>query len=111
MTLWAELEGLDYSIRHVQVGQWSTRVLEHGAGAPLIIMHGTGGHLEAFVKNLRALGKHYRVFLYDYPGHGWTTTATSDLEIGDYIEHLVRLMEVLGIDRAHLRACDKIMSL
>jgi 2-hydroxy-6-oxonona-2,4-dienedioate hydrolase len=102
MTLWTELEGLDYSVRHVQVGPWSTRVLEHGRGEPLIILHGTGGHLEAFIKNLRALGERYRVILYDLPGHGWTTTATADLEIDAYIEHLLAFIDVLGIERAHL---------
>ncbi len=101
MTLWTKLEGLDYTIRHVQVGDWSTRVLEHGVGDPFIIMHGTGGHLEAFVNNLRALGEHYRVILYDYPGHGWSTTSTVDLEIENYIDHLLGLMDILGVDNAH----------
>lgn len=102
MTLWTELAGVDYSIRQVPVGAWSTRVLESGAGAPLILMHGTGGHLEAFAKNVKALGARYRVIAYDYPGHGWTTTAETDLEIDDYIDHLIGLMDALGIERAHL---------
>ena len=102
MTLWIDLAGLDYSVRHVQVGPWSTRVLEHGEGAPFILMHGTGGHLEAFTKNLRALGERYRVIAYDFPGHGWSTVSTTDLEIDHYIDHLVGLMDELGIERAHL---------
>lgn len=102
MTLWTELDGLDYSVQHVQVGRWSTRVMEHGIGEPLIMMHGTGGHLEAFIKNLRALGEQYRVVLYDFPGHGWSMTTTVDLEINDYIEHLLAFMDTLGIERAHL---------
>lgn len=102
MTLWTELAGLDYSVRHVAVGPWSTRVLECGAGPPFILMHGTGGHLEAFARNLRALGGDYRVIAYDYPGHGWTTTTGHDLEIDEYVGHLTGLMDVLGIDRAHL---------
>jgi 2-hydroxy-6-oxonona-2,4-dienedioate hydrolase len=102
MTLWTDLAGLDYSVRHVDVGPWSTRVLESGAGSPFILMHGTGGHLEAFTRNLRALGAHYRLIAYDYPGHGWTTTTTKDLEIEDYIDHLVGVFDTLGIERAHL---------
>ena len=102
MTLWTELAALDHSIRHVQVGPWSTRVLEAGTGTPFILMHGTGGHLEAFTKNLPALAEHYRVIAYDYPGHGWTTTTTADLEIDAYIDHLVGLMDSLGIEQAHL---------
>jgi 2-hydroxy-6-oxonona-2,4-dienedioate hydrolase len=104
MTLWTELAGLDYSLQHVQVGQWSTRVLETGTGSgtPLVLMHGTGGHLEAFVKNIRALSAEYRVIAYDYPGHGWSTTATTDLEIDVYLDHLLELLDVLGIKRTHL---------
>lgn len=101
-TLWTELEGLDYSIRHVQVGDWSTRVLEHGQGEPFLMLHGTGGHLEAFTRNLRELGQHYRVIAYDYPGHGWSTLTDHNLELDEYCEHLLALMDALGISRAHL---------
>jgi 2-hydroxy-6-oxonona-2,4-dienedioate hydrolase len=102
VTLWTDLAGLDYSIRHVQIGPWSTRVLQCGTGEPLILMHGTGGHLEAFTRNLRALSAEYWVIAYDYPGHGWTTTTATDLEIADYSEHLLALMDELGTERAHL---------
>jgi 2-hydroxy-6-oxonona-2,4-dienedioate hydrolase len=102
MTLWTELAGLDYQVRHVAVGPWSTRVLECGEGTPLVLMHGTGGHLEAYARNLRALSRRYRVIAYDYPGHGWTTTAACDLEIDDYIEHLSGLLDGLGIEQAHV---------
>jgi 2-hydroxy-6-oxonona-2,4-dienedioate hydrolase len=101
-TVWTGLAGLDYSIRHVPVGSWSTRVLDSGAGRPLILMHGTGGHLEAFARNLPALAARHRVIAYDYPGHGWTTPAEADLEIDDYVEHLLGLMDALDIRRAHL---------
>ncbi len=102
MTLWTELAGVDFTIRHVPVGPWSTRVLESGTGTPLILMHGTGGHLEAFTRNIRRLGAHYRLIAYDYPGHGWSTPATHDLEIDAYLDHLLGLMDALGIERAHL---------
>lgn len=102
MTLWTELEGLDFSVRYVQVGEWSTRVLEHGDGDPLVILHGTGGHLEAFTRNLRGLGARHRVVLYDFPGHGWSTLAERDLEIADYEEHLLALLGELGLDAVHL---------
>ena len=102
VTIWTDLSGLSFQTRYVQVGGWSTRVLEHGSGEPIIFLHGTGGHLEAFLRNLGALGGRYRVVLYDLPGHGWSTLTTYDLEIADYEEHLLGLMTVLGIERAHL---------
>jgi 2-hydroxy-6-oxonona-2,4-dienedioate hydrolase len=102
MTLWTDLAGLDFSLRYEQVGPWRTRVLERGSGPALIFLHGTGGHLEAFARNLRVLGDQLRVIAYDLPGHGWSTLAGRDLEIADYLEHLLALMDALEIPAAHL---------
>jgi 2-hydroxy-6-oxonona-2,4-dienedioate hydrolase len=77
-------------------------VLEAGSGPALVLMHGTGGHLEAWTRNLATLAQHFRVVAYDYPGHGYTTPATTDLEIADYLQHLGDLLDVLDIGRAHL---------
>ena len=65
-------------------------------------MAGTGGHLEAYAHNIPAFAQRYRVIAYDYPGHGYTTHATADLELPNYVEHLAGLMDALGIDAAHL---------
>ncbi|MWA07365.1 alpha/beta fold hydrolase [Actinomadura sp. LD22] len=102
MTLWTDLAGVDYEIRYEQVGPWRTRVLERGHGPALVFLHGTGGHLEAFARNLRALGDRFRVVAYDLPGHGWSTLTGRDLEIADYQEHLLGLLDALRIPAAHL---------
>jgi 2-hydroxy-6-oxonona-2,4-dienedioate hydrolase len=102
MTVWTDLGDLSFSLTTVQIAQWSTRVLQSGVGTPLILMHGTGGHLEAYAKNVRALAARYRVIAYDYPGHGRSTVSTSDLQIDSYVEHLIGLMDALGVRRAHL---------
>ncbi|MBW0087999.1 alpha/beta fold hydrolase [Pseudonocardia sp. KRD-184] len=65
-------------------------------------MAGTSGHLEAYARNIAAFAEHFRVIAYDYPGHGYTTPATADLELPDYVAHLRGLLDVLGVDRAHL---------
>lgn len=98
------LGNVEHSLYFVQVGPWQTRVLEAGPadGEPLVLMHGTGGHLEAYAHNIPAFAQRYRVIAYDYPGHGYTTHATADLELPDYVGHLADLMDELGIDAAHL---------
>ena len=102
-SVWTSFPGLDISVRHVRVGEWNTRVLETGSGAEtVVLLPGTGGHLEAYARNLAAFAQHYRVVAYDYPGHGYTTFADHDLELHDYVEHLLGLLDTLGIDRAHL---------
>ncbi|SFL39604.1 alpha/beta fold hydrolase [Geodermatophilus ruber] len=100
--VWVTLGDVPHSLEHIDVGPWRTRVLQAGSGEPLVLMPGTGGHLEAYAHNIGPLAEHFRVIAYDYPGHGYTTLATSDLELPDYVEHLAGLLDVLGVARAHL---------
>lgn len=102
-TLWQEIGDLPHSLNYVQVGRWRTRVLTVGDGEEtIVLLAGTSGHLEAFTHNIRALASKYRVVAYDYPGHGFTTLAEADLEIADYEQHLLDLLEVLNLSRVHL---------
>lgn len=100
--VWVALGATEHRVHYVEIGPWRTRVLEAGQGEPLILMPGTGGHLEAYAHNVSAFAEHYRVIAYDYPGHGYTTPAKADLELDSYIEHLAGLMDTLGIEKAHL---------
>jgi 2-hydroxy-6-oxonona-2,4-dienedioate hydrolase len=100
--VWVALGATPHRLHYVDVGPWRTRVLEAGQGDTLILMPGTGGHLEAYAHNIAAFAEHYRVVAYDWPGHGYTTHATADLEISAYVGHLAGLMDALGIGKAHL---------
>ncbi|WP_033287605.1 alpha/beta fold hydrolase [Amycolatopsis jejuensis] len=101
-TIWPELGDLSFGVRYVQVNGWRTRMLEAGEGPPLVLLHGTGGHLEAYARNIAVLARSHRVIAYDFPGQGYTTTASADLEIADYVDHLRALLDVLSITRADL---------
>ncbi|WP_328324800.1 alpha/beta fold hydrolase [Kribbella sp. NBC_00382] len=104
LPVWVALSATPHSIGYVQVGPWNTRVLQAGPedGEPLVLMAGTGGHLEAYAHNIAEFAERYRVIAYDYPGHGYTTHATSDLELPDYVVHLTGLLDALGIGAANL---------
>lgn len=104
-SVWLGFAATDFAVRHVQVGDWSTRVLTAGPedGEAIVLMHGTGGHLEAYAHNVAAFADAgYRVVAYDFPGHAGTDHATEDLELPHYVEHLLGLLDALGIDKAHL---------
>lgn len=104
-SVWLGFAAADFAVRHVQVGDWSTRVLTAGPedGEALVLMHGTGGHLEAYAHNVAAFADAgYRVVAYDFPGHAGTTHASEDLELPQYAAHLLGLLDALGIDKAHL---------
>lgn len=108
-TFWEAVADLPHVLRYVPVGPWSTRVLEiepRGAAATaetVVLANGTSGHIEAWTQNIRAFAEAgFRVVGYDYPGHGYTTLTDHDLEIPEYEQHLVDLLDALGLDRVHL---------
>jgi 2-hydroxy-6-oxonona-2,4-dienedioate hydrolase len=102
-SIWVALMGYDFAVRHRKIGRWDTRLLTAGSGdETVILMHGIGGHLEAYARNVTALAQRYRVVAYDFPGHGYTTHADRDVELPDYVDHLLALMDELEIERAHL---------
>ncbi len=100
--VWIALGDVAHRVRYVQAGPWRSRVLEAGDGPPLILMHGIGGHLEAYAHNIAALAEQHRIIAFDFAGHGYTTHATADLETADYVSQLLALLDALEIDRADL---------
>ena len=101
-SMWGDLRGASFSQEWLDVGGVSTRVLASGAASlpPLILLHGAGGHAEAYVRNLKAHGEHFRTLSVDMIGHGWTDLATNGMEIAHYVEHVLRFMDALRIERA-----------
>ncbi|MDR5699432.1 alpha/beta fold hydrolase [Agromyces aerolatus] len=102
-TAWGELGAVAHRVEYVDAAGWRTRCLVAGEGdETLFLLPGTGGHLEAYTRNIAALARNRRVIAYDYPGHGYTTLTDHDLELPEYVAHLAALMEVYDVERAHL---------
>lgn len=101
-TLWAELLDVPFRQRFVDVDGVRTRVIEAGSGPPLVMLHGTGGHAEAYLRNLRGLSRHFRVVLYDLVGHGFSDGPDHPYTLDVYSAHLAALLDALGLDRVHL---------
>jgi 2-hydroxy-6-oxonona-2,4-dienedioate hydrolase len=102
-TLWPSLMAGEYRLRYVQAGPLRTRCLETGSGSEaLILLHGSGGHLETYTRNVLPLGERYRVFAIDMIGHGFTDKPDYDYEISHYVRHLVDFMDAMDIGKAHL---------
>lgn len=108
MTIWTDLVGVDFCLRMVDAKGVPTRALvatlgEPSTKAPVIFLHGTSGHLEAFSRNI---GSHvaagYECHAIDMLGHGYTGKPDKAYEIPDYVAHLVDYLDAQGIERAHL---------
>ncbi len=102
MSIWPGLAATPFSMRHVLAGGVRTRVLEAGEGPPLVLLHGTGGHLEAFLRNVPTLARDFRVIAFDFVGHGYSDGPDEPYTIDTYADHLEALLDALGIESAHL---------
>jgi 2-hydroxy-6-oxonona-2,4-dienedioate hydrolase len=104
MSIWTELSGTDFRHAYVDAGGIRTRALQAGPedGEHVVFLHGTTGHLEAFVKNIPAHAERYRVHAVDMLGHGYTDKPDRPGEIPAYVEHLIAYLDAVGAERAHL---------
>lgn len=101
MTIWTELNGVDFAVRHVDANGLATRTLTAGTGDAVVMLHGTSGHLEAFIRNIPALSVDYSCHAIDMLGHGYTASTGRPYRIPDYVAHVIGYLDTIGIERAH----------
>jgi 2-hydroxy-6-oxonona-2,4-dienedioate hydrolase len=87
------------TVRYLAVDGVDTRVIEAGDtdAPPLVCLHGTGGHAEAFIHNLAALAGDYHVLAYDLPAHGWSSAPERSYEIEGYCRHLDAFLDACSL--------------
>jgi 2-hydroxy-6-oxonona-2,4-dienedioate hydrolase len=98
MSVWVDLLGAE--TRFVQ-GKYRSRVLTAGDGPPLFLLHGTGGHLENWARNIAPFAEHFRVIAPDFLWHGYSQTDPFDPEIvPTLVDQIIDMMDTLGIQQA-----------
>jgi 2-hydroxy-6-oxonona-2,4-dienedioate hydrolase len=99
-TIWNSFLGTEVVYR--DAGGIRTRCAEVGNGPPLILLHGTGGHLEAWAYNLAELAKSFRIVAIDMVGCGLSDKPSNlDYVISDYTSHVRAVMDALDLPSAH----------
>ena len=99
-SIWNELLGAE--VRYYDAGGVRTRSIQSGSGDAVIMLHGVGGHAEAFARNVVPLGEHFDARAIDYYGHGLTAAGAFPFSKNAYVNHLIDYMDAAGIERAHL---------
>ena len=97
MSMWTDLTGLDFRQTFHNSKGIRTRVIEAGAGEPLIFLHGTGGHAEAFTRNFVAHAAHFRVISVDMVGHGYSDAPDVEYSMQTLVDHLGNLIDAMGL--------------
>jgi pimeloyl-ACP methyl ester carboxylesterase len=100
-SIWVDLMGAQ--VRYLGK-RFRTRVIEAGEGPPLVLIHGVGGHAEAWSRNVVRLGRSFRVMAIDLLWHGYSSKPpyVDGEDIPAYVDQVVDLLDAEGIERAHL---------
>lgn len=100
-TIYLDLLYADVCI--VKGRRYETRIITAGDGPPLLLMHGGGGHAEAYSRNIARLASRHRVIAFDFLWHGYSSRPP--FREGNWLEQFseqaIDLMDALGIERAH----------
>ncbi|HZT07988.1 MAG TPA: alpha/beta hydrolase [Chloroflexota bacterium] len=99
-SIWVHLLGA--TVNYCDAKGMRTRYIEAGSGEPLIMLHGSGGHAEAFHRNVVPLGEHFHAYAIDMAGHGYTDSHPTLAGTEGIVDHILRFMDTMGIARAHL---------
>lgn len=82
-----------------------TTLIRRGAGKPLLMVHGLGGHWQSWDPILPALSASRELILFDLPGHGTTPAEPDSGTFAGLVGSVERLIE-----REALQACDMVGS-
>ena len=101
-SIWSDLQGVAFEQGYLDAGGVRTRYLRAGDPAKpvLLLLHGSGGHAEAYVRNLAAHAEHFWTWSIDMLGHGYTDKPGHPLEIPHYVTHLMAVLDAIGAETA-----------
>lgn len=89
--------------RYIKVGNINTRYLMAGdKGTPVVLVHGLGGSIENWVKNIDPLARSHRVYAPDLKGFGRTDKTPLLRDLDELVQFIGDFMQVMHIEKASL---------
>lgn len=103
-SVWSDLNQVEFSQGFLQAGPYRTRYLHAGdrSNPTLLMLHGTSGHAEAYVRNIAAHAQHFSVWAIDFIGHGYSTKPDHPLEIPHYLDQVDHVLDTIEASQAYL---------
>ena len=91
--------------RYINADGVRLRYIDQGSGAPVVLVHGFWNTVETWTNSgiVQALSTSYRVIAFDERGHGRSDKPHDPRAYGrEMTNDIVRVLDQLGIDRAHI---------
>jgi 2-hydroxy-6-oxonona-2,4-dienedioate hydrolase len=103
-SVWSDLTGVSFQQGFLDAGGIRTRYISSGTPDKplLLLLHGVGGHAEAYSRNFAAHGEHFWTVAIDMIGHGWTDKPAMNYQLPDYANHVLNVLKALGRESAHI---------
>jgi aminoacrylate hydrolase len=86
----------------IPLGHTELYVESHGDGEPLLLVAGLGGLGRFWSHQVASFAQHFRVITHDHRGVGRSGPGPLISNAGEMADDLLRLMDALGIESAHL---------
>jgi 2-hydroxy-6-oxonona-2,4-dienedioate hydrolase len=101
---WLDLIDTSFEQGFLDAGGIRTRYWSAGSRDKplLLLLHGIGGHVEAYSRNLAAHAEHFWTVVVDYLGHGFTDRPAGNYEMPRYAQHVLSVLKSLGRGKAHI---------
>lgn len=88
------------SARTVEARGQTTRLVELGAGEPVVVLHGWGGRIESMAPVVHCLAQSRRVLALDLPGFGESPAPETAWGTADYAAFVTDVLAGAGVERA-----------
>ena len=99
-TIWLDLM---YATQRFAGKRYKTRVIQSGSGPALIQLHGTGGHAEAYSRNIARLSQDFTVYAIDLLWHAQSDKpAFKGQTIELWVDQIIDLLDSEGIESAYI---------
>ncbi|HLH94502.1 MAG TPA: alpha/beta hydrolase [Xanthobacteraceae bacterium] len=95
-------EGAQPAGKDVSVFGFKLHYLEAGSGAPVILLHGTGGEGARWMPTIQGLSQSFRVIALDQVGFGQSDKPLTIYHTGVFAGFLGQFMKVIGVPKATL---------
>ncbi len=93
---------MGYQLKEAALGRYTLHYLDEGQGVPVILIHGLAGDHSAWLAQVEALRRNYRVIAFDNRGAGKSTQVDEAVGTEDLADDTLQLMDYLKIEKAHV---------